>query len=273
MKKRGEKNKRNAISCLNTYPNNRRPKTAQITIFIILGIIIIASVIAILFFSGKFKVTPETKLNPNQYAEKCIKDAVESSIQKALDNGGIMEPKLTVLYEDDTYTFLCHSPNVYEFCENKYPMLKSVVEEEIRKDSKAKIEACLLSLKTEFQKEGYSITDNPITKYEIELIPSAVSVKIDKKITLTKSGQTSSIENFNMQLSSPLYDLIEVARDIINGETQDCYYTYDLYMESYPKFSITRVSYYESRIYEITERISGKVFKFATKSCDLKGQY
>jgi len=82
-----------------------------------------------------------------------------------------------------------------------------------------------------------------------------------------KDGTVQNFENFDTSILSSIYDLVRVARDVVNSESQYCHFEYNGYMLLYPKYDIRRIDYDDSKIYRVIDRKSGEEFKFATRSC------
>ena len=53
---------------------NRR---AQVTIFIILGVVIVTGVFALIYFMSDKTISAPTESNPGQYIEKCVFNIVD----------------------------------------------------------------------------------------------------------------------------------------------------------------------------------------------------
>ena len=249
-----------------------KEKKGQVTLFIVIGIIILVAVIAGVYFYGKFKVTPEKKLDPFQYSELCAKEAVEKSVEKIIEGGGRVNPTFFVSYLGQNYNYLCFADEKYKSCTFLYPKMKYIVEQEIKKDTQPQVEKCLLNLKQELEKEGYTVKETPL-KYEIELAPKTVLIKIDKKIEISRKGDNKIIESFSTSTLSPLYNLVFIAREIVISEMANCYFDYDLYMNSYPEILITRTAVDKNRIYTLRDLKTGKQFKFAVQNCILPGGF
>ena len=64
--------------------NNRR---GQLTIFIIVAILIVVGIVAMFWLMGRIDVEPQVDLNPKQFVQKCVRDAVEDSVKKIVENG------------------------------------------------------------------------------------------------------------------------------------------------------------------------------------------
>jgi hypothetical protein len=120
-------------------------------------------------------------------------------------------------------------------------------------------------LKTDLEKRGYLISEGELT-FNIEIVPGAILTKIQKKFDATNTA-TRSFSDYEIKVLSPAYDLILIAREIINQESQYCNFDYNGFMLLYPQYEIKRISYDESRVYILKDRKSGKIFKFAVRSC------
>ena len=96
---------------------------------------------------------------------------------------------------------------------------------------------------------------------------------LNKSIKISKGEGAQSFSNFDSFVLSPLDGLIDVAYEIVNQEAQYCHFDYNGFMLLYPEYDIDRIEYDYSRIYIITDRRSGKVFRFAVRSCAWKHGY
>ena len=239
----------------------------QLTIFIIAAIMIAVAIVAIFFFYGDVIIQSPDKSNPQKFIDECAKKAVEPSIKKVLENGGLLNPVLKISYYSENYTYLCYQNNYYLSCVNQMPNIKDVIEKQIKQDSENRIKECFDSLIQELENKNYAVTEGALI-YSINLAPKTVILNINKQFDISKQDQGSqSFVNFNVRLMSPLYDLSMVAREIVNQESQYCNFEYNGFMLLYPEYDIKRISYGESRIYKLVDRRTGKEFKFAVRSC------
>jgi len=243
-------------------------KKAQVTLFVVISILVIVSVIVVLYLSGGIKLETSDSKNPNNFIDKCVKDALEPSVETIMKNGGRITPSLYKMYKDEYYNYLCYQKGYYISCLNTHPMLKTIVEAELKQDTQEEVEKCFSDLKNLLETQGYSVSDSSV-EWSIKIVPGKVLVDIEKGYSITKEGTTSSFADFHPKLMSPLYELISVARDIVNQESQYCNFEYNGFMLLHPEYAIQRSSYDESRLYIIQDRNSQKVFKFAVRSCAL----
>jgi hypothetical protein len=246
--------------------SSRINKMGQITIFIIIAILIVAGVILGVYFMGRYSTQEPTAQNPQAYIDKCIRDSITPSVEKIIKNGGKIDPNLFILYKSERYNYLCYQKNYYDSCINYYPQLKQIIESEIKKDSEAKVATCFDSLKKELEKEQFSVSKGEMS-FSVELVSGKVIAHVETKIEISKGETAQSFSNWGTQIISPVYDLAMIAREIVNQESQFCNFEYNGFMLLYPAYKIKRISYNNSRIYEVIDRVSGKDFRFAVRGC------
>jgi len=246
-----------------------KSKRSQVTIFIILALIIVVAIalIFVLFRKPTISLSPED--NPQAYIEKCVKDAAEEALDILMPQGSYIEPTNYVLYENNKIGYLCYNTNFYQQCINQEPMLIKHIEQEIIDYIEPKITGCFNSLRGELREKDYEVTMKSM-KINAELQPKKVIINIDRVFELVKNKETRSFTKFKTQVLSPVYELSEIALEIVNQEAKFCYFEYLGYMIFYPKYNIEKfVTGDDAKIYTLTEIITNKKFKFAIKSCVL----
>ena len=87
-------------------------------------------------------------------------------------------------------------------------------------------------------------------------------------MTIRERGNTQIIDGFDVQIISPLYDLVNVAVEIANQEAKYCYFEYVGYQVLYPNFDIRKFAFSEgTKIYTIKDKYSDKEMNIAIRSC------
>ena len=238
----------------------------QVTIFIILAIIIVVGVIGAIFFMSGNEINAPANVDPKQTVQKCVRDAVEKSVWKMLANGGQRFPSQTMMYQGSEYNYLCYQADFYQGCYNIHPMLEYLIESEIREDTKVTVQDCFDSMREDFERKGFDVSGGS-ANYSIDLLPGGVEINLKKKINLVHGESSQNFEDFDTRILSPIYELVRIARDIVNSESQYCHFEYNGYMLLYPKYDIKRIDYRDSKIYRLTDRRSGMEFRFAVRSC------
>ncbi len=242
---------------------------AQVTIFIIIGVVIVGSILAVFLLRNNLEIEAPTKAGPQQFIRSCIEDSIEDSISKILDGGGKISPEQTIQYKDENYHYLCYQADPYLGCYNLNPLLEKSIEEEIETDTKELVQECFELLKEDFSDKGYFVKEGK-TEYSIDLLPGIVEINLKKKIDISRENTAQSFENFNNQIISPLYELVGITRKIVNDESEYCSFDYVQYMSLYPERSIRKISYIDSKIYYVLDRDSGEEFRFAIRGCASK---
>jgi hypothetical protein len=249
---------------LSITPHNKR---SQITIFIILGLIII--VLVILFFL--LRSSPETKVfdenQPHAYIETCIKESLEKSINVLSIHGGDINPKGSVLYEDIEVSYLCYNNNYFKPCTNQRPLLIEHIENEITDYITPKVETCFQELRANFEKR-YDVDLETNMELTTKLQPKNVYVEIKRELKTTRDGKTQSFDDFKVHINHPIYDLAEISMNIVNQESQFCDFDVLGYMILYPEYDVTKdLSGDSNLIYTVTERSTDQKFRFAIRGC------
>lgn len=270
MKKRGDLR-------FDLLSENKTAKSkAQVTIWIIISILIVAAIILFFILSQKVKIIDiikPTMPSVQGDIEKCAIDAAKEAINIMLLQGGYINPENYKLYEDNKVAYLCYNNQYYYPCINQEPMYIEFLEKEINKYIKPKIEDCFYALKQDYTDRGYAVNDAAMS-LNVKLNPKQVDILINKKIEISKE-ETKSYNSFKMRFSNPLYDLAVVAQEIASQEAKYCYFEYLGYSLLYPKVEISKDNVGSedtaSKIYSIQDKISGKKLLIAIRSCAMPG--
>jgi len=244
-------------------------RRGQVTVFIIVGILIVAAVLGLAFLMTQdTTVLAPSNLGPKDIVTNCVEDVLEESIEKILRNGGEISPSKPIQYNGEAWNYLCYQADYYLGCYNLYPMLELQIEREIEDDIGTRLTTCFNVMREDFEDRGYDV-DGGGTEYSVDLLPGNVRLDLHKDVMISGEGGTNTFDDFGMEIASPLYNLVGVAREIVNGESQFCYFEYNGYMLLYPEYNIRRTSYRDSKIYSVIDRRTGSEFKFAVRSCAL----
>lgn len=239
----------------------------QVTIFIIVGILVVSATLILIYFMGGVKTTSPANVNPKAIVDKCVKDVVTESINKMMANGGQIKPSMFIKYEGGKYNYLCYQADFYQGCYNIHPMLEQQIEQQIVEDTRLKVQNCFDSMREELQDKGYRVRGGD-TKYSIDLLPGYVAVNLKKRVDVSSlTGASQGLDDFNIRIISPIYDMVLTARKIVNDESQFCNFEYNGEMLLYPQYDIRRIDYEDSKIYTIKNRKTDSTFKFAVRSC------
>ncbi len=242
-------------------------KRAQVAIWFIVAIVIVAIIALLFFLSKKSIIAPKQETNPQIIIERCAKDALEEAIDKMLPQGGFIEPDNYKIYNNIKISYLCENIGYFKTCVNQHPLLLEDMKSEILNYIEPRIDQCFLSMKDELEKKGNKVQISDM-KLNISLAPDKVSLFIERKLTISKNSVVQNFENYDVELKSPLYDLTQIAFDIVNEEVKNCYFEYVGYMLLYPRWDIQKFVLSESTIiYKIIEKKSEKEMNIAIRGC------
>jgi hypothetical protein len=248
-------------------------KKVQITIFVIIAIVLVVSIALIFIFVQKpsIKISPENPGTIKSYIEKCARDATEEAEKLVIPQGGFLEPSSYLLYNDTKVAWLCYTPFNKQLCSNRHPMLNKEIEKEIENYIKPKIEGCFNDIKTKLKNYDYK---EELLSIDVEILSKNIYVNMTKKITYTKYDRTISLENFDAQIKSPVYDFIRLATEIVNQEVscdctrETCNADVIALNRLNRDFEISRfITGRNEKIYTIKDILTNKKFNFAVRNC------
>ncbi len=242
-------------------------KRAQVTIFIIIAVIIVAAAILIYSFYPQIKTSfgIEEK-NPQSYIQSCI----ESDIKEAADNlslqGGSLVPENYILYNNEKIEYLCYTGEYYKTCVVQQPMLKGHIESEIKGYIKEKAESCFNSMEESYRKKGYNINlKRGLTI--VELLPQKIVSVFNYSLVLTKGEDSEKYDSFRVVLDNNLYELVSIANSILEWEATYGEAETTFYMDYYHNLKVEKIKQSDgTAIYILTDRNKGDKFQFASRS-------
>ncbi len=245
---------------------------AQITIFIILGLIIVVGFFIVFLLMKPPEVKVVDEKNPQAFIESCTREGVEEAIELLSKRGGDVSPKGFVAYEGEEITYLCYNANFYDPCINQRPLLVEHIEEEITKHITPIVAGCFNDLETKLG-----------NRYDVEVFGLAVRtrlqsknvvVEIDKEFKMARKGESRDFTEFRMHMASPIYDLAKIAMEIVNQEISFCNFDELGFMILNPKYDIIKFTTGEADvIYVLTDLQTDQKFTFAVRSCKLPEGY
>ena len=259
-------------------------KRGQITVFVILGILIIA-VLGIVFYlyGEKLKVNPEktsefdfsrTEVIKN-YVEGCIKGSGNEALNLVGKQGGEIDPgfyqnwNCASVGSCDHVSYACYT-NEYAACYNKKPFLSEFVKSEITSYVSDKINTCVQDLGKIAIDNGYTLqaTGNLVTT--VDIFDYSTVITIDYPITITSNtGSKIQETKFGQTFNVPLGRLITVAKDIVNQEIKNPQgvVLYDAYaLAQNGEILIERHTYSDTEIYIAQVPDNPYKFQFAVQN-------
>ena len=250
-------------------------KRGQITAFVVLGIVVVALVLLLLYAKTNiFLFTPSTEdLNKvmsdiRKDMISCIEEVGEEPIRRiALQGGYLSTPEDTYrLYDDTTISYLCYNMENDPRCRNRM-LRKADLKQQLDEAIDFALSTCVDVQK--FKKFGNFNIKTP-SKWEVETVinPEVTSVTVTYPIMIEseKSEVSLSADKFTKPFNYPLGELYKVSQDIISFETTYGEFDQLPYMLSYHGlYRIEKLRPYPDKIYKLNKQDSNYVFQFAVQ--------
>ena len=239
-------------------------KKGQVSVFVILGILILVVLVLLFARDNRFNEIFSSK-SPYQEIEGCIKETTKEGLNILSLQGGVVDPQNYILYKGNKIDYICYSENDYEKCVMQKPIIINTIKDELTKYSKPKIKNCLESVKSRYEKRGYTITMKE-SEISFDIVPDNVLIDVNANLAIEKNG----VENYNSiktGVKSKIYNFALIASSIIQWEARYGDSETLNYMLYYPSLKIEKKKQSEgSTIYILTDRDSEEKFYFASRS-------
>lgn len=242
-------------------------KKGQVTAFVILGIVILAGVILILYLRGQFFFGPATpsslsaRITPiKEHITSCIQEVSPEYIERIGMQGGHLK------LGDDTYrkredipiSYLCYNIESKPTCYNRM-LLISEMENELNDAIRKGLATCINLGK---YKKGFEITTGTLD-VKTEIGEESVLVNVNYPITLTKGETKASEDKYSVNLNYPLGKLYNAAQDIIDAHTTTGNFEQLRYMLDHKgEYTIEVMKPYPDILYILTAKGSPYIFQF-----------
>lgn len=247
--------------------NRIKNRKAQVAIWFIIALVIVAIVVLFFFVQRNAVIEKPQEFNPRSYIGLCAEKIVEGIVDKMVPTGGLIEPRNYKLYKDLKVPYLCENRNFYLPCINQHPVLLEEYKQQILNYSKPGIERCFLDLKDEVEKRRGTLTYGSLNM-SVGLGDNIVHIGLNKKATLTQDNNVINIDNFDLDIMNPLYDMALVAMEITAGEAKNCNFEYTEYQILHKRWDIKKFAMSDStKIYTIKDTESGKEMYIAVRGC------
>jgi hypothetical protein len=242
-----------------------KEKKAQLTIFIIIALVILAVLLILFYPRVKVFITgPSTQ----EYIRDCTEEAAEEVLEKVVLQGGSIEPENYVLYDGEKVAYACYTDRYYEKCVMQKPFLKQDIEKSVSEYVEPRVKNCISSLKADLESKGNDVSVGEIS-VETSIVPNSIVVTVNAPMIVTKS-ETSSYNKFKTSIRSELYDLVMIASSISNWEARYGDSETMNYMLYYPDIKIEKKKLGDgSTVYILTNRETLDKFVFASRSVAL----
>jgi len=246
-------------------------KSGQISIFVIVGVIIVALVI--LFFlitdTGRGVIDRATgaEIDVEDNFKSCIenKASIKEKINEISSQGGSKEPQLYYMYDGVKLEYLCYNNQYLSQCVMQKPFVYETMGKEIEEEIEEEIEDCVESLETTLERRGYEVSSGALV-YEVSLEPNNLIIDIELPLTVTREN-TNRYNDFSVRVPSKLYSLLMISSSILNFEARYGDSETTTYMALYPDIRVEKLKQGEgTTVYLVSNRDTKEEFNFATRS-------
>ncbi len=255
-------------------------KKGQVTIFIIVGILIVASVA--LFFASRAGIIPGVgggtkEADVNSFLNVCFEDEVKNAVNELAIFGGYFNNpnNLKFKFMDEgiyrNISYLCYTQNNFRPCVVQKPTFFSDFQKNIEEEISDVVYACFKDMLDSFDKQGFEVgKDSRLNGFEIDLASKRIILQTYSKVVLTKAGETKIQENFQVVIPSRIYEVLNVVEEIINQESNYCYFERRGFGLMYPEFEIDLFRMEDfTEIYTVENTYTSEKFRFAVRGCSL----
>ncbi len=211
-------------------------KKGQISIFIILGLIILL-VVALWLYAERLKTDSLNPKIPSQYiikssvkpvkiyVEECLSKVSMEPITQIGLNGGTLEPASFRWYDGEKYNYLASAGPGAGYIQSL--VLRQDMEKELEDEIRNNLPGCIdLSV---FERQGFSINTGPM-RVNVTIGREDVRIRLDYPIMLEKDGNEMSSAEYDADIAKPLGLLYDKSIEIINSENSKGYFDQVDYM-------------------------------------------
>ncbi len=252
-------------------------KRGQVTLFAIIGIILIILILLFLFVRNKVYIGPASVENLEaqfpqirEHIEDCITEVAEPRIRQIAAQGGYIEtPQDTFnFYRNNQVSILCYNIEDKPYCRSRILRLQDM-EKELSEFIKRDLQTQCLNIQA-FDKTGIDLTQGPL-EITTSIDQDSVLIEANTKITIRRGEAVAEESGFSALIQLPLGRLFESSRDIVNSEVQTG--LFDTVLYSVTKTELTGKPYivqklqpYPDKLYLIkikdTPKVNPLVFQF-----------
>jgi len=249
-------------------------KRAQVSVFIVIGLVIIAAAII------AFVVVPKTSgptsqsiaENPSQYMSRCMQADITTTVNKLGIQGGEMNPTHYIAYKNSNVKYLCYTSDYAKLCVVQEPMLITSFANQLKDNLKAKSDKCFEDLKNNLAAGGYAV-DLRVKDSNMEITSKKINLKFNIDMTINKD-QPQKFETIDISVNNNIYELLAIANSIVEFETSLGDSETTTYMDYYHDVKVEKMLNSDgTTIYTLTNRNSGEMFQFASRSLAMPPGY
>ncbi len=247
-------------------------KRGQVAIWVILGIVLVATIILFFIISRDNSIVnlpgSEGTLEIQSFIGSCVRSDVLEAIDIMLPQGGFITPKNPAFFDGRNIEYTCYNKGNFAPCIHQHPLLLNEMKLEIGNYVAPKLNECFEMMREEYSSRSTEVYISPEFDISVGLERDKVILKIEREISLRSREETRRINDLRIEIVSPAYNLALIAMEIADQEAKYCYFEFVGYNVIYPRYEVEQYSMSDStNIYTIRDLESGKEMSIATRSC------
>ncbi len=240
-------------------------KKGQVAIFVIIALVIVAVVLAVMFYPQIRGYVAPSEISPTQYLQDCVEPQVRNALDLLSKQGGYQNPEGYITYKDIKIKYLCYINGYYKPCVIQQPMIISHFATELSKILTPKAEQCVASLKTEFERRGYQVKVEKIEAVS-SMQEGRILIEFNTPMSITKET-TRTFDKFSVSIPSEMYNLLSISTSIVDYEATYGDSETTNYLQYYPDLKIEKIRLEDGvKIYRLSNVVTNESFQFATRS-------
>lgn len=202
-------------------------KRGQVTVFIIIGILVVIGVVLFFIFSGedaeKKEQMPAEMESVNSFVKECLEESTIDSIYYNSLSGGYYDAP-----NDSIDTGPYFLPVYFDGGVSKIPS-KETMEKELSKSIEDEIIYCLDF--EDFEDEGYEISTPNQPEAESDILKGRTNVKMDYLMNIRKGNTSVQIESFEETVGFDYLGKYETVKEFIELQETDPEYIFMTQLE------------------------------------------
>jgi hypothetical protein len=243
-------------------------KRGQITLFIVLGVIVVLAIGTLLVLFGGADLFSFDSGNPAEYFKECVMDSSEEYFN-LIKQGGVISPDNYLVYETKQVPFLCYTDELERICSSSLPPMQGFVEQQLHDLIAPVVSSCFEAMKDKFGIEYLGPTN-----FQVEVLPEKIYLNINRDSVV--GNDKRFVEDYSFSVEDFLFNYFVIANEIILKETScECgqeYCAADVVAltKGHPNYKIRLfVGSTEDRVYSIQglSDSSENKFVFAVRNC------
>lgn len=254
-------------------------KRGQVTIFVLIGVAIVAAVMSFFLFATDVgrNINPLITTRYESVEEireafiECVKenDILDDKLEEILMQGGVRNPESHHRFNGVDIQYLCYTNRNLYPCSMNIPFPYKKIAEELEGYIEPEMESCVNKMIQNFERVDYQVVYLGEYNYEVKLIPDKILISTNVPLSINRKDRGAVLfdEKIEIEKQSGVYVMSMIATSILNYEARYGDADTNPYMLVYPNFGIEkRLRDDGTKIYTVYDRTTEERFSFAVRS-------